>query len=95
MTTYLFNAGHLEKNGIKKTLNQLNPGLLYIMKEFKILLKTLNPFNLRDSKLLKNTVLFALGDATKMFKTINLTKKETVNRKIASHSKKRKEKLFC
>lgn len=95
MTTYLFNAGHLEQNGIKKTLNELNPGLLNIMKEFKILLKTLNPFNLRDSKLLKNTLFFALGDASKMFKTINLTKKETVNQETSQPFKKRKEKLFC
>lgn len=84
MTTYLFSAGHLLQNGIKKTLNQLNPGLLNIMNEIKFLLKKSNPSNLRDSKLLKNQLFFALGEAYIKLKTIKFT----------SNSKK-KEKLFC
>jgi hypothetical protein len=91
MTTYLFNTGHLLENGIKKTLNQLNPGLLNIMNEIKFLLKKSNPSNLRDSKLLKNQLLFALGEAYKNLKTINFTSRKESNKKDSN----KKEKLFC
>jgi len=91
MTTYLFNTGHLLENGIKKTLMNYNPGLLNIMNEIKFLLKKSNPSNLRDSKLLKNQLLFALGEAYKNLKTINFTSRKEPSRKDS----KKKEKLFC
>lgn len=93
MTTYLFNTGHLLENGIKKTLMNYNPGLLNIMNEIKFLLKKSNPSNLRDSKLLKNQLLFALGEAYKNLKTINFSsRKESYQTRKESN---RKEKLFC